>query len=135
MRSSKEVMADAIRLALTETLETEKKMIADLREQGAFAAATNFGGDYMTSVGKIIERTIVAAKREGLITDAHHEEGAVAGAAHEALAQLDNKALGLNIGGKIAIVRQEDHVSVAMFFGVGLVHLNEVAIGIGHRVI
>ena len=46
-----------------------------------------------------------------------------------------NKAIGLNIGGKIAVARHEEHVSVAMFFGIGLLHLNEVAVGLGHRAI
>ena len=46
-----------------------------------------------------------------------------------------NKVIGLNIAGEIAIARQEEHVSVAMFFGIGLLHLNEVAVGLGHRAI
>jgi len=135
MVSSKDVMASAIKLAVTANIDDEKKMISQLRSSGAYAAAANFGGDYISSVGKIIERAIVAAKREGVISEAHHEEGAVAGAAHEAITQVNGKAMGLNIGGKIAIVRQDEHIGVAMYFGVGLVHLNEVAIGIGHRVI
>ena len=45
-----------------------------------------------------------------------------------------NKAMGLNIGGKIGIARQDDHLSVAIFFGIGLLHLDEVAVGLGHRV-
>jgi len=45
------------------------------------------------------------------------------------------KALGLNVGGKIGIARYQSHVSVAVFFGIGLLHLNEVSIGLGHRVV
>lgn len=132
---SKEIMAAAIRLAVTNTMDEERALGQSLREQGISAAAVNFGGEYISSVGKIIERTIIAARREGVISEAHNEEGAVAGAAHEAVIQIDSKALGLNIGGKIGIARHEDHICVAMYFGVGLVHLNEIAIGIGHRVI
>lgn len=132
---SKEIMAAAIRLAVTSTMDEERALGQALREQGISAAAVNFGGEYISSVGKIIERTIIAARREGVISEAHNEEGAVAGAAHEAVIQIDSKALGLNIGGKIGIARHEDHICVAMYFGVGLVHLNEIAIGIGHRVI
>ncbi len=132
---SKEIMAAAIRLAVTNTMDEERALGQALREQGISAAAVNFGGEYISSVGKIIERTIIAARREGVISEAHNEEGAVAGAAHEAVIQIDSKALGLNIGGKIGIARHEDHICVAMYFGVGLVHLNEIAIGIGHRVI
>jgi len=43
------------------------------------------------------------------------------------------KAIGLNIGGKVGIARAGEHLSVAAFFGVGLLHLDEVAVGLGHR--
>ena len=45
------------------------------------------------------------------------------------------KAIGLNVGGKIGIARKEDHISVAIYFGVGLLHLDEVALGLGHRAV
>ena len=89
----------------------------------------------MSSVGKIVERAVVAAKREGVIKDTHADEGAVAGATREAVAQIMPKALGLNVGGKIGIARFGDHVSVALFFGIGLLHLDEVSIGLGHRAV
>ena len=70
-----------------------------------------------------------------MIGDTHAEEGAVAGATHEAITQIINKALGLNVGGKIGIARNESHISVCVFFAVGLLNLNDVAIGLGHRAI
>jgi hypothetical protein len=82
-----------------------------------------------------VERAVVAAKREKVINETHHEEGAVAGAAREAIAQVTNKALGFSVGGKIGIARWGEHIAVAVFFGVGLVHLNEVCVGMGHRAI
>ena len=54
---------------------------------------------------------------------------------HEALSQISLKAVGYDVGGRIGIARYNDHVSVAVFFGIGLLHLDEVAIGLGHRVI
>ena len=84
---------------------------------------------------KIVERAVVAAKREGIIINHHNEEGAVAGATREAISQITNKAIGLNVGGKIGIARCGEHVAVAIFFGIGLLHLNEVAMGLGHRAI
>ena len=45
------------------------------------------------------------------------------------------EAIGLNVGGKIGIARSGEHIVVAMFFGIGLLHLNEVAIALGHRVV
>jgi len=86
-------------------------------------------------VSKIVERAVVAAKREGVIKDTHPDEGAVAGATREAVSQIIPKALGLNVGGKIGIARYQDHVSVAIFSGIGLLHLDEVAIGLGHRAV
>ena len=133
--SSKEVMKAAIRVAVTEGMDEERREIEMSAKSGIQSAAVNFGGEYISAISKVIERTIVAARREGLIGETHLEEGAVAGAAHEAIAMLDSKALGLNIGGKIAVARSGEHVCVAMYFGVGLVHLNEIAMGVGHRVI
>ena len=65
----------------------------------------------------------------------HYEVGGVAGATREALQQVSTKAMGLSVGGKIGIARYGTHLSVCVYFGVGLVHLNEVAIGLGHRAI
>ena len=93
------------------------------------------GGDYISSVNKFVERAIVAAKREGVIKEGHIEEGGVAGAAHEALSQIMNKALGLSVGGKIGIARKGDHICVAAYFAIGLLHLNDIAVGLGHRAI
>jgi len=132
---SKEIASAAIRIALTTDRHEEKKMQSEYNETGIMTAAVDYGGEFITSVMKIIERAVVSAKREGVISDSHVEEGAVAGAAREAMTQIMPKALGLNVGGKIGIARYKDHVSVAIFFGIGLLHLNEVSIGLGHRVV
>lgn len=89
----------------------------------------------MVSLKKFIERAIVAAKREGVIRETHSEEGAIAGATREALSQIGMKAVGFNVGGKIGIARYKDHISVAVYFGFGLLHLDDVAIGLGHRAV
>jgi len=132
---SKMVAAAALRMALTETREEENELKEALKAENIFAAAVNHGGDAIGSVTKIIERTVVAAKREHVITDTHSEEGAVAGATHEALTQILPKAMGLNMGGKIGVARYKDHMSVAIVMSVGLLHLNEVAVGLAHRAI
>ena len=59
----------------------------------------------------------------------------MAGAAREALSRIMPKALGLNVGGKVGIARKGEHVVVSIFFAIGLLHLNEIAIGLGHRAI
>lgn len=132
---SREVARAAIALAMTSSREEESARKQEMSDKGISAAACDYGGEFVQSVMRIVERAVVAAKREGLIGDIHHEEGAVAGAAREALSQITTKALGLNVGGKIGVARRGEHVAVAVFFGIGLVHLNEVCVGLGHRAI
>ena len=132
---SRDAATAAITMAVTKDRVEEKNVQNKLRSEGILTSAVDFGGEFIASVTKMIERAVVAAKRENLISDSHAEEGAVAGAAREAVSQIVNKAIGLNIGGKIAIARIGEHISVAIFFGIGLLHLNEMAIGLGHRVI
>ncbi|MCX7843165.1 MAG: HutP family protein [Clostridia bacterium] len=132
---SKEIAAAAIKIALTNDRQEEKHLQAEYAKIGIHTAAVDYGGEFITSVMKTIERAVVSSKREGVITDSHAEEGAVAGATREAMSQIMPKAIGLNVGGKIGIARHKDHITVAIFFGIGLLHLNEVAIGLGHRVV
>jgi hypothetical protein len=135
LQGSRKVAKVALEMALTEDREQEKEFKSRFAKEGIKTAAVDYGGDFLISFNKIIERAVVAAKREGVIKEIHAEEGAVAGALREAMSQIMQKALGLNIGGKIGIARQSDHISVAVFFGVGLLHLDEVAVGLGHRAV
>ncbi len=133
---SKIAASAAVKMALSATRAEEiqiKKSL--LEEHGVKAVAVDYGGEFISSMAKIVERSVVAAKREGVIKDTHSDEGAVAGASREALSQIMPKALGLNVGGKIGVARYHDHVSVAVFMGIGLLHLDEVAIGLGHRAV
>ncbi len=132
---SRDVARAAITLAMTTSREDESNQKNRLSAQGIKSAASDFGGDFVTSVMKIIERAVVIARREGIIGEKAHEEGAVAGAAHDAVTQITDKAMGLNVGGKIGVARVDGHVAVALFFTVGLVHLNEVCVGMGHRAV
>ena len=126
---SREASRIALNMALTQNRNDERDLREKMQTQGIQVAAVDYGGEFISSVTRIIERAVVAAKREGLIGDSHVEEGAVAGAAREAISQIMPKAMGLNVGGKIGIARYQDHVCVALFFGIGLLHLNEVAVG------
>lgn len=132
---SKETATAAIRLAISADRTEEKQLQIDYAKAGINTCAADFGGEFIASVTKIIERAVVSSKREGVIKDTHSEEGAIAGATREAVSQIMPKAVGLNVGGKIGIARFGDHVGVAIFFGIGMLHLNEVSIGLGHRVI
>lgn len=128
-----EVARAALRLAASLTREEEHAIKEEYQQKGIQGCAVDFGGEYNNSVAKVVERAVVAAKRESIIADRHNEVGVVAGAAHEAMQQIASRAMGLSIGGKIGIARQDEHLTVCVFFGVGLLHLNEVTVGLGHR--
>ncbi|MDR3270958.1 MAG: HutP family protein [Peptococcaceae bacterium] len=132
---SKRISAAALKMAMTDSREEETQLKAFFAVQGVKTAAVDYGGEYNSAVIKMIERAVIAAKRESVIQETHGEEGAVAGAAREALSQMMPKALGLNIGGKIGIARYDEHLTVAVFCAIGLLHLDEVAVGMGHRVV
>ncbi len=132
---SRKTASIAVKMSLTESREEEKHLQKLYAKEGIKTAAVDYGGEFISSVKKIVERAVVAAKREGVIKDTHTDEGAVAGATREALSQIMPKAVGLNVGGKIGIARHNDHITVAIFFGIGLLHLDEVSIGLGHRAV
>ncbi len=134
MYGSRNIARAAIQMAISRNRKEESELKERFLNQSIKTAAVDYGGEFIGSVKNIVERTVVAAKREGVIEGIHADEGAVAGAAREALSQLMVKAVGLNVGGKIGIARYKEHVSVAVFFGIGLLHLNEVGVGLGHRV-
>lgn len=132
---SKEIAKAAVLMSMTNDREDEKELKQRLVQQEIMSAAVDCGGEFIPSMSKFVERAVVAAKREAIINDSHLQEGAVAGAAHEALTQISSKALGLSVGGKIGIARKGDHVAVAVYFAIGLLHLNDIAVGLGHRAI
>ncbi len=132
---SRTVAQAAISMAMTSTREEEMELKDKYRDEGIQALAVDYGGEFLSSLQKVVERAVVASKREKLIDDSSHSDGAVAGATREALVQIMPKALGLNVGGKVGIARGGTHVAVAIFFAIGLLHRNDVAIGLGHRAV
>lgn len=131
--TSVDVGRAALSMAISEDRQEEQDVRNKLHLRGIHATAVDFGGEYITSVKKIIERAVVAAQRQGLVSSNHVGEGAVAGATHAALEQITPKAVGLNIGGKIGLARYGEHLCVAIYVGVGVLNLNEVAVGLAHR--
>lgn len=123
----------ALNIALTSTRQEENIIKEELAKSGIRSTAVDFGGEFIPSIVKIVERAVVAAQRQGLVTETHVGAGAVAGAAHEALEQVMNKAVGFNVGGKIGIARYGEHLCVAIFMGVGVLNLNEMCVAIAHR--
>jgi len=131
--ASVDVGRAALAMAISQDRQDEQDLRARLNARGILATAVDFGGEYVSSVKKIIERAVVAAQRQGLVNANHIGEGAVAGATHAALEQITPKAVGLNVGGKIGVARYGEHLCVAVYFGVGVLNLNEVAVGLAHR--
>lgn len=132
---SRDVAQAAINLAMSKTREVENELKIKYMGMGIQSLAVDYGGEFLSSLQKVVERAVVASKREKIIDESSHSDGAVAGATREALVQIMPKALGLNVGGKVGIARGGTHIAVAIFFGIGLLHRNDVAIGLGHRVI
>lgn len=131
--SSIDIGRAALAMAISEARQDEQELRQRLNARGILAVAVDFGGEYLVSVKKIIERAVVAAQRQGLVRADHVGEGAVAGATHSALEQITPKAAGLSVGGKVGIARCGEHLCVAVYFGVGVLNLNEVAVGLAHR--
>lgn len=129
---SSDVAKASIHMAIS-SREEEQRLIRDFKEKGIIAAAVDFGGDLIASIPKIVERALVASRRSGITKECHVHDGAVAGAAREAIMQVAEKANGLSVGGKIGLARHGEHMSVCIFVSIGLLHLNEVVIGLGHR--
>lgn len=133
MFDSVDVAKAAIKLAITSNRSSEEQLIAKLKEKEIYGAAVDIGGDVVNSIHLVIERAIIASRKSGVTRECHIQDGAIAGAAREALMQIAAKATGLNGGGKVAVCRHKEHLSVCVFMSIGLLHLNEVVIGLGHR--
>ncbi|WP_026894951.1 HutP family protein [Clostridiisalibacter paucivorans] len=129
---STDVGKASVNMAISSRAE-EERLIKEYKSKGMIATAVDIGGDLIASIPKIIERAIVSSKRCGLIEESHIHEGAVVGATREAIMQVGDKAHGFSVGGKIGIARSGEHISVCIFLSIGLLHLDEVAIGLGHR--
>lgn len=132
--TSLEVAKYATRMAIS-SREEEEELKIELRKKGIFVTAVNIGGNINDSTSKILERALVASKRNGLIREEHLHEGGVIGATRDALMQVWDRASGQNVGGKVGIAKHGEHLSVCIFLSVGLLHLDEVVIGLGHRAI
>ncbi|NFR86001.1 MULTISPECIES: HutP family protein [unclassified Clostridium] len=132
--NSTKVAKIATKMAICDRLE-EDDLKKIYNKEGIKVTAVNIGGNINSSISKILESALVASKRNGLIREEHLHEGAVIGATRDAIIQVSNRANAQNVGGKIGIARGGEHISVCIFLSIGLLHLDEVVIGIGHRAI
>ena len=132
---SADVARAAIRMALSENRSDENELREKLAKSGIRAVAVNFGGKFLDIIPKIYESAIVAAQRQHVISDTHVGDGSVVGAMESAIEQIKLMAMGMNLGGKIGIARWKEHLCVAVFVEVGVLHFNEVTVGMAHRVV
>ena len=129
-----EISKIAIQMALT-TREEEKILKEKYKKEGILTAAVNIGGKMPDITIKIIENSIVSAIKNELIEDTKNHHGIIVGAVRDTLYQVSHKTNGFNVGGKIALVRINENISVAVLLNIGILHLNEVAIATAHRII
>lgn len=131
--NSLDVAKAAVRVSMTSSRQEEEQLIKDLNRQGIQVTAVDIGGNLIQSIPKIIERAIIAARKTHVTKESCVLDGAVAGAARDAIMQVSMKATGLNAGGKISIARCGEHLTVCVFLSIGLLHLDDVVIGLAHR--
>lgn len=132
--SSVDVAKIATQMAIS-TRNEEEKLKEKYKHSTTLVTAVNIGGNLSETTSKVLERTLVAAKRSGVIREEHLHEGGIIGATRDALMQIRERASSQNVGGKVGIARKGQHISVCIFLSIGLLHLDEVVIGIGHRAI
>lgn len=131
--SSLDVAKAAVKVSMTSSRNEEEQLIQQLKKQDIHATAVDIGGNLIQSIPKIIERAIIASRKTNVTKESFILDGAVAGATRDAIMQVSMKATGLNAGGKVAIARCGENLTVCIFLSIGLLHLDDVAIGVAHR--
>jgi len=66
---SRDVAQAAISIAMTPTREAEMNMKKVHSEEGIQSLAVDYGGEFLSSLQKVVERAVVASKREGIIDE------------------------------------------------------------------
>lgn len=133
--SSRDIGRLALKLAATEGREEEQTYKIRLKQMGVQSAAVDFGGKFLDIMPKLLEHAAVAAQREAVITSSHVEMGNLVGAVHEALESMARKSIGMNVGGKLSVVRYKEHLCVVIFSEIGILYLNEIGVYLAHRAI
>jgi acetoin utilization protein AcuB len=130
------VESGAIYLAMTRTREYEHYWLDRLHAFGYKAAITQVGTSAELLALKLRESMIAASVARGVVQEVPREKIALSNAVRDAYAQLAMSNPGLGGGFKIAAVRGEGRISVAIFgrFGHALVDGPE-QLAVGYSVI
>ncbi|MEJ6949606.1 HutP family protein [Natronospora cellulosivora (SeqCode)] len=115
--------SSAIYLSMTRSREYEDYWLDKIKGYGYKAAITQTGANAEKLPIKLRESTTVAAIARSVISENSREKIAVSNAVKDAYSQLALINPGLGGGFKVAVVRGDDHISVAIFgkFGHALV--------------
>jgi len=115
--------SSAIYLSMTRSRDYEEYWLKKIEGYGYRGAITQTGASAEKLPIKLRESTTVAAIARGVINENSREKMAVSNAVKDAYSQLDLVNPGLGGGFKIAVVRGDGHISVAIFgkFGHALV--------------
>ncbi|NLS45447.1 MAG: CBS domain-containing protein [Firmicutes bacterium] len=130
------VESASIYLAMTRSREYERYWLDKIRSYGYRGAITQVGASADRLAAKLRESMIAAAAALGVISEDPREKIAVSNAVRDAFIQLSVSNLGLGGGFKMAAVRGEGRVSVAIFgrFGHALVDGPE-QLAVGYSII
>ncbi|MGE5573481.1 MAG: HutP family protein [Bacteroidota bacterium] len=130
------VEAASIYLVMTRSREYEKYWLEKVRGYGYKGAITQVGASADRLAAKLRESMIAAAVALGVISEDVREKIAVSNAVRDAYVQLSMINPGLGGGFKMAVVRGDGRVSVAIFgrFGHALVDGPE-QLAVGYSVI
>lgn len=123
----------AIMLSLTNTLEQEKELKVVAESLGYRVAVTEFGGDDVEYGHKIVKAVVGAALNCNVIKKDVASIHAIIHAVGEAMKGfLANLGMRVNVALKIAIVRKDGWLSVAMYGDSALHYLtNHKRVGVG----
>ncbi len=130
------VEAASIYLAMTRSREYERYWLDKIRSYGYRGAITQVGASADRLAAKLRESMIAAAAALGVISEDPREKIAVSNAVRDAFIQLSMSNPGRGGGFKMAVVRGEGRVSVAIFgrFGHALVDGPE-QLAVGYSII
>lgn len=130
------VEAASIYLAMTRSREYERYWLDKIRSYGYRGAITQVGASADRLAAKLRESMIAAAAALGVISEDPRDKIAVSNAVRDAYIQLAMSNPGLGGGFKMAVVRGEGRVSVAIFgrFGHALVDGPE-QLAVGYSII
>ena len=95
---SKEIAVAAIKIALTSDRREEKLLQQEMSKYGISTAAADYGGEFINSVMKIVERAVVSSKEKELSAISHQE---LSWCNTRSPFPNNVKAIGLNVGVKL----------------------------------